>query len=270
MDSTAKKHKDLFPGDSVYVQDQSGRTPKLWTKSGIVLESLPHDSYLIKIDGSNKVTKRNRQFLRSFVPFQAALNDKMNVSKADPQEQTNPAALALLSALDTPISLLAGIMTSKTPGAVSIPVEPQFQTLNVLTEEPTIAAIANKKPSAEDAFHDLHVTTELPQETSMLAGIVITNPSLNSGSTALTEVGNSELHPRPLRLGRNVSALNGVTVRPSAPMQTAGAPQLLKLEIPSYLPGLFVYVIVMMLLVMLRLVYQSQCKQREHRNFGSW
>ena len=40
-----------------------------WNKSGIILEVQPHDSYLVKVDGSNKVTKRNRQFLRKFEPF---------------------------------------------------------------------------------------------------------------------------------------------------------------------------------------------------------
>ena len=34
------------------------------------MEILGHDSYLIKVDGSNRLTKRNRQFLRRVVPFQ--------------------------------------------------------------------------------------------------------------------------------------------------------------------------------------------------------
>ena len=65
----SKKLSPLIPGDQVYLQDQTGRTPKRWNKSGIILEVQPHDSYLVKVDGSKKVTKRNRQFLRKFEPF---------------------------------------------------------------------------------------------------------------------------------------------------------------------------------------------------------
>ena len=59
----------LAVGSHVAVQDQTGKTPRAWTKTGTILEVLPHHSYLVRIDGSNRVTKRNRQFLRSIKPF---------------------------------------------------------------------------------------------------------------------------------------------------------------------------------------------------------
>ena len=59
----------LSLGDSVYIQDQAGKTPKRWSKSGIVVEVLPFDAYMIKVDGSNNLTKRNRRFLRKFTLF---------------------------------------------------------------------------------------------------------------------------------------------------------------------------------------------------------
>ena len=58
----------LSPGDRCYVQNQTGRYPKRWDRSGTVMESLGHDSYTVKIDGSGRLTKRNRQFLRKFIP----------------------------------------------------------------------------------------------------------------------------------------------------------------------------------------------------------
>ena len=61
--------KQLHPGDRVYVQEQHGSTPRKWSKSGTILESLPFNSYLVKLDGSCHLTKRNRQFLRKFSPF---------------------------------------------------------------------------------------------------------------------------------------------------------------------------------------------------------
>ena len=61
--------KPLLVGQSVYVQNQYGTQPTKWGKSGSIVEVLPHSSYLVKIHGSNKVTKRNRRFLRAFTPF---------------------------------------------------------------------------------------------------------------------------------------------------------------------------------------------------------
>ena len=72
LSSKAKSLPKLIPGDLVYVQDQTGKTPKQWNKSGKVLEELPHDSYLISIDGSFQTTRRNRKFLRKFTPFNTA------------------------------------------------------------------------------------------------------------------------------------------------------------------------------------------------------
>ena len=59
----------LHEGDTVMVQDQSTHKPGRWTKTGKIVEVLEFDSYLVKIDGSNHVTKRNRKFLRKFSTY---------------------------------------------------------------------------------------------------------------------------------------------------------------------------------------------------------
>jgi hypothetical protein len=61
--SKGKLLPTLIPGDTVFVQDKDGRTPRQWNKSGKALDALPHDSYLIRIDGSYNTTRRNRKFL---------------------------------------------------------------------------------------------------------------------------------------------------------------------------------------------------------------
>ena len=58
----SKQLHPLITGDHVYIQDQHGKTPKRWNKSGIILEVEPHDSYLVKVNGSGKITKQNKQF----------------------------------------------------------------------------------------------------------------------------------------------------------------------------------------------------------------
>jgi hypothetical protein len=72
LTSKSKALPKLIPGDLVYVQDQKGKTPTQWNKSGKVLEVFPHDSYLILIDGSYRTTRRNRKFLRKFTPHNMA------------------------------------------------------------------------------------------------------------------------------------------------------------------------------------------------------
>ena len=66
----SKQLPPLQPGDVVMLQDQaSPKQPGKWTRTGRVTEAEGFDSYIIKMDGSHRVTKRNRRFLRKVVPF---------------------------------------------------------------------------------------------------------------------------------------------------------------------------------------------------------
>ena len=69
----------LQVGSHVYVQDLSGPPPHKWNKSAVVLECLPYDSYLVKLDGSNRVSKRNRVHLRCFTPFSSTFQEDQAV-----------------------------------------------------------------------------------------------------------------------------------------------------------------------------------------------
>ena len=41
----------------------------LWDRSGIIVETLGNQQYSVKMDGSGRVSLRNRQFLRKIEPF---------------------------------------------------------------------------------------------------------------------------------------------------------------------------------------------------------
>ena len=58
----------LHVGDHCYMQNQTGNHPRRWDRSGVIVECNGHDSYTLKVDGTGRVTKRNRRFLRSFQP----------------------------------------------------------------------------------------------------------------------------------------------------------------------------------------------------------
>jgi len=59
----------LIVGDRCYIQNQTGNYLKKWDRSGTIVEQFDHDSYAVKIDGTGRVTRRNRRFLRKFIPI---------------------------------------------------------------------------------------------------------------------------------------------------------------------------------------------------------
>ena len=57
-------------GHKEFVQNQrvAGKAAKRWDRTGTVLEDKGFDKYSVKIDGSGRVTDRNRRYLRFFKP----------------------------------------------------------------------------------------------------------------------------------------------------------------------------------------------------------
>ena len=78
-----KQLPPLTDGDSCYIQNQVGNYPNRWDRSGTVVQCLDHDSYLVKVDGSGRLSRRNRQFLRKFEPMSPKLNYPLASVKRD-------------------------------------------------------------------------------------------------------------------------------------------------------------------------------------------
>ena len=55
-------------GDRCLVQNQTGNHPTKWDKSGLIVEVLPFDQYMVIVDGSRRLTRRNRKYLRKYTP----------------------------------------------------------------------------------------------------------------------------------------------------------------------------------------------------------
>ena len=64
----------LKVGDKCFIQNQTGKNPTKWHRTGSVVETGAHDQYTVKVDGSGRLTKRNRRFLRSFKPASMSVN----------------------------------------------------------------------------------------------------------------------------------------------------------------------------------------------------
>ena len=53
----------------MYLQNLMGNHPLRWEHTGVVIEVKPFNQYVIRVDGSGRVTLRNRRHLRKFTPF---------------------------------------------------------------------------------------------------------------------------------------------------------------------------------------------------------
>lgn len=83
----------LAPGSKVLIQNQygAGKMSKKWDKSGMILEDLGFNKYSVKVDGSGRITHRNRQFLRKFTPVTPSLpGPSPNTSYCEPQVNPIP------------------------------------------------------------------------------------------------------------------------------------------------------------------------------------
>ena len=65
----AKKLPALPVGTKVFIQNQVGNHPRRWERTGTVMEVRDYDQYNVKVDGTGRLTLRNRRFLRSLSPI---------------------------------------------------------------------------------------------------------------------------------------------------------------------------------------------------------
>ena len=65
---STKVLEPLVVGNNVQVQNQTGPHARKLDLSGVIIEGVGHDSYLVRMDGSGRITKCNRKFLRVIRP----------------------------------------------------------------------------------------------------------------------------------------------------------------------------------------------------------
>ncbi|VDI31954.1 Hypothetical predicted protein, partial [Mytilus galloprovincialis] len=72
----AKRLPQLATGDCMRIKNQIGHYPLKWDKTGIIIEVRHFDQYAVKVNGSGRVTLRNRNFLRKYVPVKGIKTTK--------------------------------------------------------------------------------------------------------------------------------------------------------------------------------------------------
>ena len=73
MDRTCRNLPPLHVGDRCFLQNRHGNNPRRWDLTGTIMEAKPFGKYCIRVDGSRKVTTRNRRFLKLFHPISTTI-----------------------------------------------------------------------------------------------------------------------------------------------------------------------------------------------------
>ena len=92
----------LLVGDFVSVQNQIGNHPNCWEKTGTITETFDNRQYRIKKDGSNRVTLRDRQFLRKIAPVATPRCPILDLPYIDPKPTSTPLDARAPSRQDSP------------------------------------------------------------------------------------------------------------------------------------------------------------------------
>ena len=80
LDTYTRPLAPLSFGDKVFLQNERGSHPKKWDKSGTVVELGNYDQFWVKLDGSGRLSLRNRRLLRKFVPPLLTIGDPLSHS----------------------------------------------------------------------------------------------------------------------------------------------------------------------------------------------
>ena len=112
----------LICGDAVQIQNQKGNRPLKWYATGVVVECLANRQYSVLVDGSRRVTLRNRKFLRKIDPVCRKQRYAPDIVGA--KENRNAAEQPLVThAPRTPVALDMAPSTPATEGGIPPAIE---------------------------------------------------------------------------------------------------------------------------------------------------
>ena len=149
-----KQLKPLEIGDHVYLQNLSGNYPLRWERTGTVVEIKPFKQYTVKVDGTGRVTLRNRRHLRKFTPILQEIKCSPPVVIREHTGANNP--------MSTPVNI---------QGPGSPPKKRVTQPLTIRQQETTNHTIPLDQPEPttpdrESAFETATPAQEQPEQRS--------------------------------------------------------------------------------------------------------
>ena len=201
----SKQLPPLKPGMSCFIQNQHGPLKNKWHNTGIIMEALPFDQYTVKMDGSGRLTTRNRKFLRAYTPASVTTLPPLMVTDETPRLAT-PAQEAIRDDRATDIS---------------IDECPQFEEVGKLQDpatSPTTGLGTRRMPCASSRNPAASPSTGLGTRQMPCA------PSRNPAASPTTGLGTRRMPCAPLR-NPAASPTTGLGTRrmPCAPSQDPAA-----------------------------------------------
>ena len=119
----AKDLPELHERDHVAVQNQHGNYPNRWDRTGLIVQKLPNRQYHVKMDGSNRLTLRNRKFLRKIDPVRSSpavtkFTDTSQLTHADESQKVAQAHPSSSPApLPPPVPVVPNPVSTQSPVA---------------------------------------------------------------------------------------------------------------------------------------------------------
>ena len=115
--------RPLNLSERVFLQNQQGPNPTKWDRSGVVVESAGHDKYRVKVDGSGRITLRNRRFLRAYTPATPSIRSQQPTASQLPTSSADqcPNPPPSVPTLQTPQSTQPTAATPNNPNMVQAP-----------------------------------------------------------------------------------------------------------------------------------------------------
>ena len=169
-----REHSKSLPplklGDRVVMQNQNGQRPNKWERTGNVVEIRDFDKYIVKVDGSGRLTMRNRRFLKPifidgtmFGPIKPVhkkktvpLPAKQSSGHSDEVPSTGgcpiPLANPVNRSVDTELPMEEKSKAPTTPARVDISVKTPGKQTSTLPEDPPATACTPRR-------HHVTVTT---------------------------------------------------------------------------------------------------------------
>ena len=149
LNEHAKNLPPLVAGDRCFIQNQNGNAPKKWDRTGTVVEVLPHSQLVVKVDGSGRLTKRNRRFVRKFMAASPNIRSAAPPVTLVPSSNGGPADLPGPRGPITPDLISEG--TYHVPHVPSVPSHNQevvnCEPHTVTSPDPTKVVITTPTPA---------------------------------------------------------------------------------------------------------------------------
>ena len=142
----------LKVGNHVRIQNQTGPHPTKWDKTGNIIEVRQFDQYAVRVDGSGRITIRNRKFLRQYTPVNIpparyTINDDLpHIMSAKPPSNNDGNTSASKPSLIPPLDdIPPESQPTATPSLNQTPLHPTQQ--NTPPNRPTVTKPpSTKKP----------------------------------------------------------------------------------------------------------------------------